>query len=596
MAVLTTLRLEPAHPSGDRHPYVDTPDFAYDGWLAHLERRQQPIGSVAGSPRVAIVGGGVSGLCAAYELARAGCDVRVFEQAENVGGRCASVRFAAGGTDVAELGAMRFPPSQFVLDFYLRHLGIIPGGLQSQPDFPDPGVETTYLCYEGAVSTWVGGTPPPEEFATVARGWGAFVGEGLSKNGVRVLEAAGAITKALVAGDIERATAGWQAYLDAFDQKPFYTVLYEIFSGAGGYDIPGGTAWTHHEFDRFGALGIGSGGFEPLYPIGFIDIFRLMVDQLETTQKFLQPSDTLDDGIRTLANRFADRVASVGAIRTRTPIRSIARLPSGFVLDGDPDAMTYERVIVATTTRAMELTLDLTAYGSDALLAPEVAKAIARTHVISSNKVAARIANFWANDPEAVRGLQTDDIVHQVYTLDYTPAGAPPDATGVCFISYVWDDDAVKQQAITSGRPCSPSDNELLYNYLLAKLESIGGSVAAWAAKLRPLDGDYANNVVCEEWQSSPFFGGAFKLSEPGQDVHVQKMFFDYQKCGGPHDTGLYLAGDCISWTSGWMEGALTTGLNAAAGVLASLGGALNPDGDGKTPLSVKADRYRYFK
>jgi len=76
----------------------------------------------------------------------------------------------------------------------------------------------------------------------------------------------------------------------------------------------------------------------------------------------------------------------------------------------------------------------------------------------------------------------------------------------------------------------------------------------------------------------------------------VQTMFFDYQKCCGPHDTGLYLAGDCISWTSGWMEGALTTGLNAAAAVVASLGGTLHPDDGGKTPLCVKADRYCYFK
>ena len=41
---------------------------------------------------------------------------------------------------------------------------------------------------------------------------------------------------------------------------------------------------------------------------------------------------------------------------------------------------------------------------------------------------------------------QTDDLIHQVYTLDYTPVGEQSDGTGVCFISYVWGDDAVKQQ------------------------------------------------------------------------------------------------------------------------------------------------------
>jgi tryptophan 2-monooxygenase len=70
-------------------------------------------------------------------------------------------------------------------------------------------------------------------------------------------------------------------------------------------------------------------------------------------------------------------------------------------------------------------------------------------------------------------------------------------------------------------------------------------------------------------------------------------MFFDYQKAMG-NDTGLYLAGDCISWTSGWVEGALTPALNAAAGVIVSLGGTLNGDASGNTPMTIAASRYNY--
>lgn len=597
MGVLTTLRRKRHGVAPVRHPYVDTPDFSYDRWLEHLDRNGAPIGSIAGAraPSIAVIGAGVSGLCAAYELVRAGCSVTVFEQAAEVGGRCASVRFPGGDSNIAELGAMRFPPSQFVFDFYLRNLGILPDGLDGAPDFPDPGIETTFLCYEGSVDTWVRGEPAPAEFATVANGWHAFLHEGRTKDGRLVLAPATAITAALASGEVDRATALWQAYLDAFGQKTFYTALYELFTGHDGYDVPGGKAWLASDFDRFGALGIGSGGFEPLFPIGFIDIFRLMANQLETHQKFLRPSATLDYGVRTLPNRFAGVVAREGRLFTGTPIRSISRAAGGFVLDGDPQRSVYDRVIVATTTRAMELTLNVATFGPNALVSRDAARAIIRTHVISSNKVAARIKNFWAADPSAVRGLQTDDLVHQVYTLDYTPIGAPPEPTGVCFISYVWDDDAVKQQAITPGEPNSPEYNERLYRYLLGRLESFGGEVAAWARNLEPLDGDYKNNVVFVEWQSSPHFAGAFKLSEPGQDVYVQTMFFDYLKCGGPDDTGVYLAGDCASWTSGWMEGALTTGLNAAAAAIASTGGSLNADPDGKTPLSIERDRFNYF-
>jgi tryptophan 2-monooxygenase len=224
-----------------------------------------------------------------------------------------------------------------------------------------------------------------------------------------------------------------------------------------------------------------------------------------------------------------------------------------------------------------------------------VAQAIMRTHIVSSNKVAALVPNFWSGNSAAVRCLQTDNVAHQVYTLDYTPVGATPDANGVCFISYVWDDDAVKQQSITGGLATGAPGNQTLYGYLLSSISAIGGCVATWVQNLPPLNGDYANNVIFEEWQSSPYFGGAFKLSQPGQDQYTQKMFFDYQKAGGANDTGVYLAGDCIAWTSGWVEGALTAGLNAAAAVVVSLGGAINTDANGKTPMTIQSNRYTYW-
>ena len=44
-----------------------------------------------------------------------------------------------------------------------------------------------------------------------------------------------------------------------------------------------------------------------------------------------------------------------------------------------------------------------------------------------------------------------------------------------------------------------------------------------------------------------------------------------------PHERGIFLAGDDISWTPGWVEGAVTTGLNAVWGILHHLGGHTPP-------------------
>jgi len=598
MSVLPNLRNTA---TGQSFPYIDTPDFSYDQWLLNLQSENlSPIGTVSNAPTVAVIGGGVSGLCAAYELMRAGCSVAVFEQAAEVGGRCASDTFGSDLSDIAEMGSMRFPPSEFILNYYLTKFGLIPSDISGLPDFPDPGVVPTYICYGGqAPQIWTkANSSAPAGFATVYNGWIALVSQGLTTTGnLPTLLSATQITALLQQNNIAAATVAWQNYLNVFGQQTFYSALQSIFTGTSGYAIPGGTAWSFADFDKFGALGIGSGGFGPLYPISFTEILRIVVDGLENTQKFLQPNSFLKNGIRSLPLTFAQALGS--AVATSSPISAISgNVASGFYLI-TPTGGNYGpfvRVIVATTTRSMELTLSLTNY-TQGLVSPQVAQAIMRTHVVSSNKVAALIPNFWSGNPGAVRALQTDNIAHQVYTLDYTAYGSgTPDPNGVCFISYVWDDDAVKQQSITDGAPTGSAENQTLYSYLFNAIQNIGDPVKTWAnSNLQPLNGDYTDNVIFEEWQSSPYFGGAFKLSQPGQDQYTQMMFFDYQKAGSTGDTGVYIAGDCLSWTSGWVEGGLTTGLNAAAGVIASLGGTLNTDANGRTPMNINANRYTYW-
>jgi tryptophan 2-monooxygenase len=615
MAVLNTLRTATTCPPSGPHPYIDTPEFMYDAWLAYLGTQNQAIGNVTSGASVAVIGGGVSGMCAAMELQKAGCKVTVFEQNTEVGGRCKSTPFPNEQNDEDELGAMRFPPTEFILDHYLRATGLVPGGLCTLPDFPDPGVVPTYLSYEGQNDVWLGGNDPlPPGFQTVNQGWNALMANGITKAGVPAFPSAGTITKALAEGNSGLAASYWQLYINRFGQMTFYGVMYELFSGNGisGYDIPGGTAWSADDFTRFGELGVGSGGFGPLYPISFLDIFRLIVNELETTQKFLQPNPStgLTSGIRSLPLAFATTFVNDGGIlKLGTAIQSIERIaldpPVTFTLQDANNNFypNFNRVIVATTTRSMELTLNVTRFGPAAVVSPDVAQAIMRTHIVSSNKVAALVKNFWAENvnPNVPRVLLTDNMLHQIYTLDYTPAGAQQhDTTGVCFISYVWDDDAIKQQSITGGQPDGSSDNQRIYDALIDRLiDSDDPAVSAWAQNLWPVNSDFANNVQFEEWQSNPYFGGAFKLSEPGQDVYVQQMFFDYQKCFGndPNspDTGLYIAGDCIAWTSGWVEGGLQTALNAACGVIKSLGGTVNTDANGQSPLGIDPNRYNYY-
>ena len=55
-------------------------------------------------------------------------------------------------------------------------------------------------------------------------------------------------------------------------------------------------------------------------------------------------------------------------------------------------------------------------------------------------------------------------------------------------------------------------------------------------------------------------------------------------------DTGVYLAGDSVSWQGGWTEGALQTGINAACAVAHHLGGKVIEE----SPLTQNPASYEY--
>ena len=87
------------------------PDFpyAYDDFLAHPAGLGQ-IPATEHGAEVAVIGGGLSGIVAAYELMKMGLKPVVYE-ADQIGGRLRTVGFPGCDPELtAEMGAMRFPP------------------------------------------------------------------------------------------------------------------------------------------------------------------------------------------------------------------------------------------------------------------------------------------------------------------------------------------------------------------------------------------------------------------------------------------------------------------------------------------------------
>jgi len=74
--------------------------------------------------RVIVVGAGLAGLTAAYELTRAGHEVLVIEAQERVGGRIQTLRAPFSDGLYAEAGGMRFPASHDLTMAYVRSFGL----------------------------------------------------------------------------------------------------------------------------------------------------------------------------------------------------------------------------------------------------------------------------------------------------------------------------------------------------------------------------------------------------------------------------------------------------------------------------------------
>jgi tryptophan 2-monooxygenase len=558
-----------AAPQSPSFGYIDTL-FDYGAYLGAVPDALGRVPPAAANGTIAIIGAGIAGLVCAYELLRAGAaNVMLFEASERIGGRAWSSTFTEAAPEyLAELGAMRFPPSEYSLFHYLDRFGI-----QATSSFPDPGAVLTNLGYQGKTYTWPAHGNPPDMFTTVNAGWNAFISEGFTPENGPALIAPVAITALLRNGQSAAARDAWQAYIDAFGNESFYSALCRMFGSA---NPPGGTRWRFpDDYELFGALGVGSGGLGPMYPVAFLEIVRLMVDELETDQLFIPA------GIESLARAFSSQVfgrRSIAQRVVRTPVSRVSRDTAGVKLWlADGTTQFADRVIVTASTRAMQIDLGLNSAGSS--LSPQQCTAISDVHLTSSSKVFVMTQRkFWL-DENLPANIQTDTLVRGVYCLDYAPQN--PNSAGVVLLSYAWEDDAIKQLAL--------GDKLQRVQRLVTDLAQTN---AAFARHVVPIDNDYDTYVRVVDWDLERGYYGAFKLNFAGGDGYSQQLFYQFQSSrDASTDPYIYLAGDSCSFTGGWVEGALQTGVNAVCAVIRSLGGELYGPSN---PLDDMAPQYNY--
>lgn len=551
--------------------------------------------------KVAVIGAGAAGLVAAYELSRVeNLEVTVYEASNRIGGRMDSIviKDTPYNPKVLEMGCMRFPPTSYTLKHYLDKFGLQPAG-----EFPDPGKVDTKLYYENQLMDWkkgdktpdnrdfqrIGddfskiieyllGTPPVEDWD---REMSFFRREGTEKP-KKLFDYWDQYNKNQTAANKQLLIDSWQQLIDKYKDTTYYKAIYDLTRSDSPVDIE--REWSEDDMNKFGALGVGSGGFGPLFEVNFVEILRLFANGWEDNQQFLE------QGIVSVVKAFYNAIITQGGnFILQTKVKQVSKQDGQYVLNlSTEESATYDAVIIATTTRSMEY-MGLTLQGNDSTPAEEMVSqstkvALRNLHLMNSSKLFVTTkSKFWYAENNLQKidlpaNMQTDELMRGLYCLDYDMDGNNPEKSteqgkGVVLISYVWGDDSSKLLALSQ---------EERYQLFLEGIRKIN----PYFAQLLDQEREEMHFI---DWENTPNYYGAFKLNYPGQEQANHDAFFQFQN----QEQGVFLAGDSVSFAGGWLEGAMPTGVNAACAAAAYVGAQLQAD----SPLdAISADMYKYSR
>jgi len=445
--------------------FYDIPDQCID--YVELISREEGLAEkpLQHPARVAVIGAGAAGLTAAFELARVGIEPVVYEASDRIGGRLYSYRFPKDANAVAELGAMRFPPTAATLNYYLKTFGL------ETRIFPDPLVVPTILYINSERHICRNEAELPLPLKRVSKKW-------------TDLTDCIIVEKQKKIHDADSLRDFWQEQVDRYTNVTFYQALRE-------------NGWSSEEIGLFGSLGLGTGGFDSVYNVSFLEILRIVNCRWEKNQKLVK------GGAEQLAARLWNTrrecrrfgitsVKELNQRRWRQEVRSID-LDGNCVCVTDRSGNTdrFNAAILACTLPAIEAGIDI----GPGIFSPDVMQAIRRAHYIRSSKVFVRTRKaFWKEEAHFPRCVITDEITRGTYFFDLEDS-----ESGVVCLSYTWEDSSQKFLAL-------PPEQQV--DICLRTLEKVMGS---------DLIRSQIEEIITISWEQTPHYHGAFRLAYPGQ-------------------------------------------------------------------------------
>jgi monoamine oxidase len=464
---------------------------------------------------VAILGAGIAGMTAAYELSRAGYRCTILEARERTGGRNWTIRsgdavqeidsrqvctFDSGPGMYFNAGPARIPQHHAAILDYCRKFGV---ALEAM-------VNDNRNAFYQSDQVFEGKPVRLRRLVTDSRGALAeLLAKAIDRN---------SLEDAVSADDRERLLAMIRNF-GALDRELRYRG-----SVRGGFSEDPGAG------DRPGTP-------NPPIPLGELlkapfEYFTLnFAESIDFAPTMLQPVGGMDR----IARAFERRVGST--IRFGAEVRQIRRA-------GERVRVVY-REAAGAKPRAIDAdfavcTIPLPVLaGIDADFSPDFRQAIAAAHYAKAAKLAYQARRrFWETDDRIYGGISwTDRDVTQIWY----PSSGFHSEKGVLLGAYIWSDDIGER----FGR-LSPAERAA------SGIED-GGKIHAHYA-------EHVARGISVAWHKVPYSLGAWTEWEPEAR---KTAYATLTQPDGP----IYLAGEHLSYLTGWQEGAVLSAHAAIAAI-----------------------------
>jgi len=543
---------------------------------------------------VAVIGAGAAGLCAAYELMRSGLTPVIFEmqtapgstEYARHGGRSYTYNFAAAGAPPAfgELGCMRFPQSHTTLRTYVDtvfkgeyHYGrtvdnqwppfIDPLLFDQTGDIPQSDWKVLYDTAFYArginnrqfyrVNEGVTFAQLPEAIQDVATAFGEFLfGQTGILNG---------LVTAYANNNSNDIANIWATLNNTYQDKS----IFEVLRDAGWESVVKGTHNTSR-LSIFGELGLGSGGFDAFWGTTFMEILRIKIHEDEVNQDafvgcsnyMLSPFLThkvvcADGNTKSLDDVTAGHVVSSPVISMLPESGDGVRIRT----EDNADGYLFPCVVLTASPTAISSSIAV----DEGLFSPAAWDGIRNIPLTGCGKTFVSFPTpFWEKTSKQYPGRDaivttvTDEALRQVYAFtDYHWGSNSPQ--GVLMMSYTWGDWAHKMGSL------SGTDQVQSTLRMLKEIYS-----AEWRDEWDTMFSDAIlnNHFQTINWSHERGFAGGYRMADLNRYTD-QRAMWSTGLMPGKANAAVFLAGEATAWLglSGWIEGALHTGINSTVGI-----------------------------